>query len=387
VKLSEVCDIQSGNAFKSKEYVDEGIRVIRITNVQKGEIVDDDPKFLPLESKEKHAKYLLEEGDILISQTGNVGRVGRITSNLLPAYLNQRVAKISNNSPDDVYDDYLFWILNNESFERDAVYDSSGVAQKNLSMKWINNYKIPLPSLSEQKAIVAKLDRAQRLIDIDRKMLAKYDELIQSVFLEMFGEVFSNKTETPFEDHLGIKHGYAFKSKWFDDEGDVPVVKIGTVNKSTVDFSEVQFLDESYAEEYERFKVYPGDLLLSMTGTVGKDDYANPCVMTNDYGFYLLNQRVVKLNYDENIFTKSFLYHFFKQDYIKRELTKFSRGIRQANLSNKDIYGLSFQKPDFDKQLQFEALCDKVEKEKRSLKESTQKSGELFSSLVQGAFG
>jgi type I restriction enzyme, S subunit len=52
--------------------------------------------------------------------------------------------------------------------------------------------KIPLPTLSEQKAIVAKLDRAQRLIDIDREMLAKYDELIQSVFLEMFGDPVRN---------------------------------------------------------------------------------------------------------------------------------------------------------------------------------------------------
>src|SRR5690625_7540380 len=80
-----------------------------------------------------------------------------------------------------------------------------------------------------------------------------------------------------------------------------------------------------------------------MTGTVEKDDYSNPCVMTEENYFYLLNQRVVKLNYDEKVFTKSFLYHFFKQDYIKRELTKFSRGIRQANLSNKDIHGLSFK--------------------------------------------
>jgi len=280
-----------------------------------------------------------------------------------------------------------YGLLNSYMRGGSELFQNKTTGIRNLQLKrYLDKVKIPLPSLSEQKAIVAKLDRAQRLIDIDREMLAKYDDLIQSVFLDMFGEVFSDKTKTPFEDHLDIKHGYAFKSKWFDDEGDVPVVKIGTVNKSTVDFSDVQFLDKSYAEEYERFKVYPGDLLLSMTGTVGKDDYANPCVMTEEYDFYLLNQRVVKLNYDEKVFTKSFLYHFFKQDYIKRELTKFSRGIRQANLSNKDIHGLSFKKPDFDKQLQFEALCDKVEKEKRSLKDSTKKSEELFSSLVQKAF-
>src|SRR5690625_6042173 len=103
----------------------------------------------------------------------------------------------------------------------------------------------------------------------------------------MFGEVFSDKTKTTFEDHLDIKHGYAFKSKWFDDEGDVPVVKIGTVNKSTVDFSDVQFLDKSYAEEYERFKVFTGDLLISMYGTVGKDDYTYTLMITDEYYSYL----------------------------------------------------------------------------------------------------
>src|SRR5690625_7632253 len=64
---------------------------------------------------------------------------------------------------------------------------------RNLQLKrYLDKVKIPLPSLSEQKAIVAKLDRAQRLIDIDKEMLAKYDELIQSVFLEMFGDPVTN---------------------------------------------------------------------------------------------------------------------------------------------------------------------------------------------------
>src|SRR5690625_7201093 len=64
---------------------------------------------------------------------------------------------------------------------------------RNLQLKrYLDKVKIPLPSLSEQKAIVAKLDRAQRLIDIDREMLAKYDDLIQSVFLEMFGDPVTN---------------------------------------------------------------------------------------------------------------------------------------------------------------------------------------------------
>lgn len=49
VKLGEVCEILNGFAFKSSLYVNEGIRIIRITNVQKGYIEDSDPKYYPIE--------------------------------------------------------------------------------------------------------------------------------------------------------------------------------------------------------------------------------------------------------------------------------------------------------------------------------------------------
>ena len=385
VKLKDVAEITGGSTPKTKveEYWNGDIVWLSPTDLPDiGEIttISDSARKITEEGLNSCSAKLLPVGAVIFSSRASIGKIG---INEVPVATNQGFINFI--CGEDIYNRYLTYTL--KYFTEDIVQLSNSTTFKEVSRTAVKNFEIPLPSLSEQKAIVAKLDRAQRLIDIDREMLAKYDELIQSVFLEMFGDVFSDKTKTPFEDHLEIKHGYAFKSKWFDEEGDVPVVKIGTVNKSNVDFSEVQFLDYSYAEEYERFKVFPGDLLLSMTGTVGKDDYANPCIMTDDYDFYLLNQRVVKLNYDEKVFTKSFLYHFFKQDHVKRELTKFSRGIRQANLSNKDIYGLSFQKPDFDKQLQFEVLCDKVEKEKKLLKTSTKKSEELFSSLVQGVFG
>jgi len=92
VKLGDVCNILNGFAFKSSEYVVEGIRVIRITNVQKGYIEDNDPKFYPLEFSRLNDKYMLKENDLLMSLTGNVGRVGILNKKMLPAALNQRVA-------------------------------------------------------------------------------------------------------------------------------------------------------------------------------------------------------------------------------------------------------------------------------------------------------
>ena len=100
-KLGDICMLLNGFAFKSEKYVDNGIRVMRITNVQKGEIVDDDPKFYPISSQSEIQRYMLKENDLLVSLTGNVGRVGLLQRELLPAALNQRVAclRLKSNRP------------------------------------------------------------------------------------------------------------------------------------------------------------------------------------------------------------------------------------------------------------------------------------------------
>src|SRR5690606_40301912 len=75
VKLGEICEIINGYAFKSSKYVEtNGARVIRITNVQKGKIVDNDPKLYPFNLLDKLDNFEIKENDILMSLTGNVDR-------------------------------------------------------------------------------------------------------------------------------------------------------------------------------------------------------------------------------------------------------------------------------------------------------------------------
>ena len=91
VRIGDICEILNGFAFKSENYVESGIRVIRIANVQKGYIEDSTPVFYPEDSTGLD-KYMLESGDLLMSLTGNVGRVAILAEEFLPAALNQRVA-------------------------------------------------------------------------------------------------------------------------------------------------------------------------------------------------------------------------------------------------------------------------------------------------------
>lgn len=156
--------ILNGYAFKSTLYVSKGIKVVRITNVQDGYVCDEDPKYYPLMQKHEIEKYMLVENDLLMSLTGNVGRVGFLPPKMIPAALNQRVACLRGG--DDVISKYyLYYYLQSELFKKDCLDSAKGVAQLNISTEWLKSYPILLPSLSEQERIVRSIDSIFMILD------------------------------------------------------------------------------------------------------------------------------------------------------------------------------------------------------------------------------
>lgn len=157
-RLRDVGEILNGFAFKSEQYVDNGIRIIRIANVQKGYVEDSLPVFYPLESSEAQ-KYMLSNGDLLMSLTGNVGRVALLDESFLPAALNQRVACLRIRDETVLNKNFLFHFLNSDNFEEMCIASSKGVAQKNMSTEWLKEYEIPLLPIKEQLRIVTVLNK------------------------------------------------------------------------------------------------------------------------------------------------------------------------------------------------------------------------------------
>ena len=116
-------------------------------------------------------------------------------------------------------------------------------------------------------------------------------------------------------------------------------------------------------ESLERYAMYPGDLVMSLTGTVGKDDYGNVCILGDDYERYYLNQWNAKLEIKEGI-DKYYLSQLLKFEQIKKRLTGISRGVRQANISNKDILNLVVPIPPMEIQEQYSDFVKQVDKSK-----------------------
>ena len=253
-----------------------------------------------------------------------------------------------------------------------------------LTKKDLLKIEIPLPPLDQQKKIAAILDAADAYRQKTKALIEKYDELTQSLFIDMFGDPFNGKV-CLLKSNITITGGYAFKSKDFVSEG-VPLIKIGTVNKGYFDTDNFSYLPESYLSKYQKWVVKKGDVLMSLTGTVGKDDYGNVEEVTDYFDNYLLNQRVAKLEPSNNIYLKGFIFNMLKNIKTKNKLTKISRGVRQANISNRDIENLEMITPSIEEQKKYISAVANIEEQKAQAQASLAGAEDLFNSLLQRAF-
>lgn len=266
--LSSFADLLNGYAFKSKNYVDKGIRVVRIANVQDGYISDESPCFYPEETKEDISKYILHENDFLVSLTGNVGRVAILTAEFLPAALNQRVSCIRIKDK-NLLPEFLFYYLLRRQFQQDCINASKGVAQLNLSTKWLEQYPIPVMDIDEQKRIVSKIEELFSELDNNIETLKNTKQQLAvyrlAVLKEVFGAIkkyvsFGEITESRLgkmldrEKNTGVLHPYLrnINVRWFSfDLSDLLEMRIEP-------------------NESEKYSVAKGDLIICEGGEPGR---------------------------------------------------------------------------------------------------------------------
>ena len=330
-KLGEVCDILNGFAFKSNQYVSDGIRVIRITNVQKGFIEDKDPKYYPSNTKDELNRYLLKEDDLLISLTGNVGRVGILDKNMMPAYLNQRVGclRIKNN---DLYIPFLFYFLNSNGFEKDCIESSTGAAQKNMSTVWLSKYKVPTPPLAEQQRIAERLDAAFENIDKLKanaeKQLAEARTLFQKSLAKAMETKEGWEEKTLKEIVLTITDG-DHQPPPKSNEG-IPFITISNINKDSnkIDFEDTFYVPQHYFDGLKTDRIpQEGDVLYTVTGSFGIP------VLIDYKKDFCFQRHIALIRPNQKMLFSKYLYYWILSDYAKVQAEDTATGAAQRTVS------------------------------------------------------
>ncbi|MEH8222901.1 restriction endonuclease subunit S [Aeromonas veronii] len=133
--------------------------------------------------------------------------------------------------------------------------------------------------------------------------------------------------------------GFAFKSSDFTPTG-IPLLRMGNLYQNNLDFERnPEYLPESFKDEYARFLVRPGDLVMSMTGTMGKRDYGFTVEIPSHAPDSLLNQRVMKFVPKKKT-SAGYLLNLLRSEVILSRLYSFPGGTKQANLSAKQVQEL-----------------------------------------------
>mgnify|MGYP005969116507 CR=1 FL=1 len=376
VKLKDVCNINMGQSPDSDSYNDneDGIPFFQ-GNADFGEKYPTTRKWCNAPTKIAHAE------DILISVRAPIGALNYAKEECC---IGRGLAAITPNQ-DKVSSGFIYWLLKGKHKELNL--QGTGSTFKAISRKVLEEIKVPDIELKKQTELAGSLEKVYSVIQLRKQQLEELDILIKARFVERFGnpEDSGNEWEQkPLSDLLNVIGGYAFKSDQFSEIGGIPVLRIGNINAGV--FRPVNMVYWEDDEKLERYAIYAGDLVMSLTGTVGKDDYGNVCIMGNEYDKYYLNQRNAKLEIKSGL-DKYYLSELLKFECVKKKLTGISRGVRQANISNKDILNLVVNVPPIELQNQFAAFVTQVDKLKVEVQKSLDEMQILFDSLMQEYFG
>lgn len=370
IALGEITELLSGFAFKSAQFGDhEGLPVVRIRDVKRGY----SETFF---NGEFNPTYIVNDGDLLI---GMDGEFNRETWSGGQALLNQRVCKLQADNK-NLDQRYLYHFLPEALKEIER--GTSFATVKHISAKQIRAISIPLPPLDEQRRIAAILDKADVLRTKRREAIAKLDTLVQSIFIDMFGDPVTNPMEweiKPLGEICDVRDGTHDSPKYIS-EGGFPFLTTKNIQNGRLDLSAPNLITESDYEKFNRrSKVDKGDIIMPMIGTIGR-----PLLIDFEPRFAFKNMALIKFvsgspvaQYVQTLLSGSFMQHL-----IQRQ----ARGGTQAFVSLTILRNMQIPVPTFADQILFRERLATLDGQLRSSENHLLESNKLFASLQQRAF-
>lgn len=169
---------------------------------------------------------------------------------------------------------YLAHYLRSPRFVDWATARTAGAKMPRLNMKEFRAHKIPLPPLPEQRRIAAILDKADALRAKRREAIAKCDQLLQSVFLDMFGDPVTNprgwRTSALAEiSDAKDRINYGVVQPGEDLANGVPLVRVGDIDGGVLDTSQIKHISPDIESRYSRSRLKGNELLVSCVGSIG----------------------------------------------------------------------------------------------------------------------
>lgn len=313
VKLGDIVKYNKGYAFKSSEYTDEGVMVVRVTDFTLDSISDANAVYLAPD--DRYDKFTLKTNNILVQTVGSwannpnsiVGKVVRVPKQCDSAYLNQNIVRIIPNN--DFDNTYLFYALKANQFPTYCVLRGQGAAnQASITLDTIFRFKFKAHNFTEQKRIAGILSAYDSLIENNNKRIRLLEQMAESLYKEWFVRFrFPGYEDVEFDGTLpsGWQYQLISESMDFFDSQRVPLSSMqrDEMEKIYPYYGAAKLMD--YVDDY----LFDGEyLLLGEDGTVVTTDGFPVLQLVNDK--FWVNNHAHVIRGKGNISTR-FLYLMF----------------------------------------------------------------------------
>ena len=260
---------------------------------------------------------------------------------------------------------WLYYLTSWDVFRKECERNMTGSAgQKRVPAKYLESYRVHVPSHSEQVRITTILDRICEQIRLHEEMLTEFDRLVKSRFIEMFGDPVSNPKGWPVQNFEDIsilitdgEHATPRRS-----ENGIYLLSARNVLNHTLQLDDVDFIDE---DEYSRIarRVIPqeGDVLISCSGSIGRC-----CVVPTNLRFQMVRSAAL-IRFTDAI-NPIYAEWLITSDELQRQIAQSATQSSQANLFQGKIQKLHGYVPPKALQDEFALFVVQTDKSKFSLK-------------------
>ena len=343
------------------------------------------PKYVSEQFYNDNPNGHLKSEDILLCKDGALsGKVALERNELqnIPAMINEHVFIIRT---DSLYQPYLFSYLFSPIGQSELKSRITGAAQGGINRANLKTIVIPIPPMAEQEQIVAELDLLSGIIEKKKEQLKAYDQLAQSIFYDMFGELITNEKGWKKEKLKTIC------SKITDGTHDTPErlnngVKFITgkhIRPFFIDYENSDYVtEEVHKEIYLRCNPELGDVLYTNIGA----GIGNAALNTVEYEFSMKN--VALLKPQNNIVNGYYIEYYLNNEDIKSSIIDiFSNGGAQRFLSLKSIAKIPILVPPLSLQQQFAEKIEAIERQKALVQQSIEETQTMFDCTMDKYFG
>ena len=388
--VGEVCEVVSGATPRTgrAEFWDGNVPWVTPKDLSElgQKHLSDTPRKITRAGLKSCSARMLPAQSVLFSSRAPIGLVA---INTLPVCTNQGFKSLVPRF-DLVSPDFLFWWL--KAQKRHIQSKGRGATFKEVSKKIVEDLQIPLPPLDEQKRIAGILDAADALRAKRREALAQLDTLLQSTFLDTFGDPVTN----PMGWHVGRLEDYfsetragtccgpfgsALKKHEYVEDG-IPVWGIDNVKPNQFIQERSLFITPTKYAQLRRYSVEPGDILISRAGTVGRMCVALPTVEQS-----IIGSNLIRLTLNPGAMLPVYfacLYTFCGERLPGLRASGDDKSYSFLNTTR--LKSLVVPLPRLDLQLRFAAVVESIEQQKASQRAHLAELDTLFASLQSRAF-